>query len=70
MACTPENNDGVAGRRRRTPYGELSAAQVARIQASVLALEPMSDEQIAGVCEVIATARRRWRPGPAPGAGL
>jgi hypothetical protein len=39
----------------------LSASERAAIRAAVLALDPMSDDQIAGVCEVIVTSRARWR---------
>jgi hypothetical protein len=35
--------------------------QAAAVRAAVLALPPMDDEQIAAVCEVIATSRDRWR---------
>jgi hypothetical protein len=42
----------------------LSNEELAVIRAAVLALEPMTDEQIEGVCEVIAVSRARWRRQP------
>ncbi len=45
----------------RGAAGELSAEQQAAIVARVLALPPMTDEQVDGVCEVIQVARTRWR---------
>src|SRR5690606_12082409 len=44
----------------RRPVG-LSDRDRARVRAAVLALDPLCDEQIAGVCEVITTSRDRWR---------
>jgi hypothetical protein len=38
----------------------LSEEDRAAIRAAMAALEPMSDEQITGVCEVIIAARQRW----------
>jgi len=39
----------------------LSAAEQAAIVARVLALPPLTEEQIDRLCEVIHTARTRWR---------
>jgi hypothetical protein len=52
--------------RKGSPSGAgagcgLSANERAAIRTAVLALDPMSDDQIAGVCEVIVTTRARWQ---------
>jgi len=39
----------------------LSEVDRAWVRAAVLALPPLTDEQIAGVCEVIAASRARWQ---------
>jgi hypothetical protein len=39
----------------------LSEADRAAVRAAVAALKPMSDDQIADVCEVITASRQRWR---------
>jgi hypothetical protein len=44
--------------QRRLPV--LSEEDRAAIRATVAALQPLSDEQISGVCEVIVAARQRW----------
>jgi hypothetical protein len=44
----------------RADGGALSAQDRAQIAAAVLALDPMDDEQITAVCEVITTSRVRW----------
>jgi hypothetical protein len=38
----------------------LSDKEREAIRAAVLALPPLTDEQIDGLCEVIVTARERW----------
>lgn len=51
-------------RRRAGPgwgVGELSAEDRAHVREAVSSLPAMTEEQIAGVCEVINVARRRWR---------
>jgi hypothetical protein len=51
-------------RRRRgkaPPAPGLSEQDRATIRAAVAALDPLTDEQIAAVCEVITTSRIRWR---------
>jgi hypothetical protein len=45
--------------------GALSEQDRAAVVAAVLALEPMSDEQINAVCEVITTSRVRWNTNKA-----
>jgi hypothetical protein len=39
----------------------LSAQQRATIRAAIAALPPMTNDQVDSVCEVIVTARERWR---------
>jgi hypothetical protein len=39
----------------------ITAEQAAAVRAAVMALPPMTDEQIAAVCEVIVTSRARWQ---------
>jgi len=39
----------------------LSEADRAAVRAAVAALPPLTDEQVAGVCEVIVATRARWR---------
>lgn len=46
---------------REDGTGGLSEAQRAAIVAAVLELPPMTCEQVDSVCEVIVTARTRWR---------
>jgi hypothetical protein len=43
---------------RRAP-GELTAADLTAIRDAVLALPPLSEEQIEGICEVIVNFRQR-----------
>ena len=42
----------------------LSNEDLAAVRAAVLALEPMTDEQIDAVCEVITVSRARWGRQP------
>jgi hypothetical protein len=39
----------------------LSEQQRAAIRAAIAALPPMTNDQVDSVCEVIVTARERWR---------
>jgi len=39
----------------------LSPTQREAIRAAILALPPMTDEQTDALCDVITTARQRWR---------
>ena len=62
--------DGRTGRPTAQPAGRdsgagLSDEERAAVIAAVLALEPMTEEQIAAVCEVIAGGRARWRASQA-----
>jgi hypothetical protein len=41
--------------------GELTATERDQVKRSVMALPPLSEEQIAGICEVIIAARGRWQ---------
>jgi hypothetical protein len=69
-SATPGLTDLVAtvrrssrARRQGTPgavVGAMSEDNRAAVRAAVLALAPLSDEQIAGVCEVITNSRQRW----------
>jgi hypothetical protein len=49
----------MADRSEPVPPGQLTAQQREQIRAAVLALPPLTDEQIDGLCEVIANARIR-----------
>jgi hypothetical protein len=49
----------MADRPKPVPPGQLSAQAREHIRAAVLALPPLTDEQIDALCEVIANARIR-----------
>ncbi|MGH3613077.1 MAG: hypothetical protein ACRDRK_10885 [Pseudonocardia sp.] len=58
---------GRAAARSSPPSGVrrggvgLSAAERGAIESAVLALPPMTEDQVDRVCEVIVSARTRWR---------
>jgi hypothetical protein len=65
---SPAASEQISAPRTSEPDAVLSEAQRAAIAAAVAALPPMTEEQVDAVCEVIVTARARWRRTDAPGA--
>jgi hypothetical protein len=58
---SPPNRHRATTARNRPAGGVLTEADKATIRAAVLALPPLTDEQIDGICEVITVARHRWQ---------
>ena len=55
----PNPTMAPASRRTPPPTGALTDTDKAAIRAAVLALPPLTDDQVDGLCEVIINARTR-----------